>query len=178
MRRSYQALGREREIPFSFSFALRSYPAPHRRVWFRVADCAYGFSFYLTAVSRLHARLLRFRTTRSSVRSLPRLVSSRSRPSPFSSRCSLPFLLLPDVSDGAIVIFGSPGSIISNNTITAINVSRTERRRFGTRLADFSSPSPLPQTVMLGGINMVDYAPYSGSCECPTSFPSTLSRDS
>lgn len=43
-----------------------------------------------------------------------------------------------DATDGAIVVFGAPGSIIEGNTIVA--QTRT----------------------LLGGINMVDYAPYSG----------------
>jgi parallel beta-helix repeat protein len=44
-----------------------------------------------------------------------------------------------DATDGGIVIFGAPGSTISGNTITA-----TSR-------------------VLLGGINLVDYAPTSGN---------------
>jgi len=44
-----------------------------------------------------------------------------------------------DATDGAIVVFGAPGSIVSNNTIIADN------------------------QTLLGGINMVDYAPVSGN---------------
>jgi parallel beta-helix repeat protein len=46
--------------------------------------------------------------------------------------------LITDATDGGIVIFGAPGSLVSNNTIRA--VSRT----------------------LLGGINMVDYGPFAG----------------
>ena len=46
--------------------------------------------------------------------------------------------VITDATDGAIVIFGAPGSLISANTIRA--VSRT----------------------LLGGINMVDYNPFDG----------------
>ncbi|MDP3051991.1 MAG: DUF4214 domain-containing protein [bacterium] len=45
---------------------------------------------------------------------------------------------ITDATDGAIVIFGSPGSLISGNTIKAL--TRT----------------------LFGGINMVDYAPFDG----------------
>ncbi|ORY78843.1 hypothetical protein BCR35DRAFT_304837, partial [Leucosporidium creatinivorum] len=48
---------------------------------------------------------------------------------------------ITDTTDGGIVIFGAPGSTISNNVITA----KTRRA--------------------LGGINMVDWSPYSGSFE-------------
>src|SRR5262249_4804660 len=44
-----------------------------------------------------------------------------------------------DATDGAIVVFGAPGSIIANNTIIAEN------------------------RTLLGGINMVDFAPVSGN---------------
>lgn len=44
-----------------------------------------------------------------------------------------------DATDGGIVVFGAPGSTISNNTITAL--TQTE----------------------LGGINMVDYSPMNGN---------------
>jgi parallel beta-helix repeat protein len=47
--------------------------------------------------------------------------------------------VITDSTDGGIVVFGSPGSRISNNTISA-----TDR-------------------VMLGGINMVDYLPWDGN---------------
>jgi F5/8 type C domain/Abnormal spindle-like microcephaly-assoc'd, ASPM-SPD-2-Hydin len=44
-----------------------------------------------------------------------------------------------DATDGAIVVFGAPGSTIQNNTIIAKN------------------------QLLLGGINMVDYAPMNGN---------------
>jgi parallel beta-helix repeat protein len=47
--------------------------------------------------------------------------------------------LIVDATDGGIVIFGAPGSIIEGNTI------RAETR------------------TLLGGINMVDYNPYDGN---------------
>ncbi len=47
--------------------------------------------------------------------------------------------LIVDATDGGIVIFGAPGSIIEGNTI------RAETR------------------TLLGGINMVDYNPYNGN---------------
>ncbi|KAL7409862.1 hypothetical protein BDY24DRAFT_436776 [Mrakia frigida] len=46
-----------------------------------------------------------------------------------------------DATDGAIVIFGSPGSDVSGNIISSVN------------------------KVLLGGINMVDYAPWAGDCK-------------
>ncbi|KAL7415927.1 hypothetical protein BDY24DRAFT_250365 [Mrakia frigida] len=79
-----------------------------------------------------------------------------------------------DASDGAIVVFGAPGTIITNNTITANTVRLFERTRTATRRADLRLAALPPQIVMLGGINMVDYAPYSGSCESlksPSHFP-------
>ncbi|HKX31896.1 MAG TPA: hypothetical protein VJ302_29690 [Blastocatellia bacterium] len=54
---------------------------------------------------------------------------------------------ITDATDGAIVVFGAPGSTISNNTIKA-------RRR-----------------ALLGGINMVDYGPYDGD------YSGTVVRD-
>ena len=47
--------------------------------------------------------------------------------------------VITDATDGAIVVFGAPGSIVSNNTIIAL--TRT----------------------LLGGINMVDYHPTNGN---------------
>ena len=47
--------------------------------------------------------------------------------------------LVVDATDGAIVVFGAPGSIVANNTI----IAETQ--------------------TLLGGINMVDYAPVSGN---------------
>ncbi|MEA2599825.1 MAG: hypothetical protein QOF89_817 [Acidobacteriota bacterium] len=47
--------------------------------------------------------------------------------------------LIQDATDGAIVIFGAPGSLVQNNTIVAAS------------------------RQLLGGINMVDYAPVNGN---------------
>ncbi|BGP47406.1 hypothetical protein JCM10450v2_003258 [Rhodotorula kratochvilovae] len=58
-----------------------------------------------------------------------------------------------DATDGGIVIFGAPGSQISGNTILA-----RERRP-------------------LGGINLVDWAPYSGSFEGTVVEGNTLYAD-
>ncbi len=55
--------------------------------------------------------------------------------------------LIVDATDGGIVVFGAPGSIIEGNTI------RAETR------------------TLLGGINMVDYHPYNGS------YVGTIVRD-
>ena len=46
---------------------------------------------------------------------------------------------ITDATDGAIVVFGAPGSVIQNNTIVAAT------------------------QTLLGGINMVDYAPTNGN---------------
>jgi len=47
--------------------------------------------------------------------------------------------VVTDATDGAIVVFGAPGSIVANNTILAAT------------------------QTLLGGINMVDYAPVHGN---------------
>lgn len=47
--------------------------------------------------------------------------------------------VVTDATDGAIVVFGAPGSVIANNTVIAAN------------------------RTLLGGINMVDYAPVHGN---------------
>src|SRR6185436_14760515 len=47
--------------------------------------------------------------------------------------------VIQDATDGAIVIFGAPGSTVQNNTIVAVN------------------------RQLLGGINLVDYAPVNGN---------------
>ncbi len=47
--------------------------------------------------------------------------------------------IITDATDGGIVIFGAPGSTIQNNTVRSLS------------------------RVLLGGINMVDYSPYSGN---------------
>ena len=55
--------------------------------------------------------------------------------------------VITDATDGGIVVFGAPGSVIEGNTI------RAETR------------------TLLGGINMVDYDPYAGS------YAGTIVRD-
>jgi hypothetical protein len=47
--------------------------------------------------------------------------------------------VVTDATDGAIVVFGAPGSLVANNTIIAMT------------------------QTLLGGINMVDYAPVRGN---------------
>ncbi|GJN89122.1 hypothetical protein Rhopal_002096-T1 [Rhodotorula paludigena] len=49
--------------------------------------------------------------------------------------------LITDVTDGGIVIFGAPGSLVQGNTINSVS------------------------RQLLGGINMVDWSPFSGSFE-------------
>ncbi|KAM0755359.1 hypothetical protein T439DRAFT_375738 [Meredithblackwellia eburnea MCA 4105] len=49
--------------------------------------------------------------------------------------------IITDATDGAIVVFGAPGSTITGNTVQAVN------------------------RQLLGGINMVDWSPFSGSFE-------------
>lgn len=70
--------------------------------------------------------------------SFPPPPTSRSRPPP-----SYP--ILTDITDGGIVIFSAPGSLISGNTITAINVSPQEKkmnRRVELSVSPFF-PSPV-----------------------------------
>jgi parallel beta-helix repeat protein len=55
--------------------------------------------------------------------------------------------VIVDATDGGIVVFGAPGSLIESNTI------RAETR------------------ILLGGINLVDYAPYAGN------YTGTIVRD-
>ena len=47
--------------------------------------------------------------------------------------------VITDATDGGIVVFGAPGSLVKNNTIHAVH------------------------QVLLGGINMVDFAPLNGN---------------
>ncbi|KAK4704505.1 hypothetical protein P7C70_g1699, partial [Phenoliferia sp. Uapishka_3] len=49
--------------------------------------------------------------------------------------------VVTDATDGAIVLFGAPGTLVSGNTIQSVN------------------------RQLLGGVNMVDWAPFSGSFE-------------
>lgn len=45
---------------------------------------------------------------------------------------------ITDATDGGIVLFGTPGVLVNNNTVISVN------------------------RQLLGGINMVDYSPWSG----------------
>ena len=63
--------------------------------------------------------------------------------------------MIQGATDGGIVIFGSPGSQIYNNTIWIVNVSINS----SMNRASFSVSS---QQTLLGGINMVDYDPFEG----------------
>lgn len=63
--------------------------------------------------------------------------------------------VVTDPTDGGIVLFGSPGSLVEDNTIQVIKVSFTLLCRF---LRDL-----LPgQSTALGGINLVDVVPWGG----------------
>ena len=60
-------------------------------------------------------------------------------------------------TDGGIVLFGSPGTLVENNTIWVVNVSH-----------DFNNPIFMgalssDQNTLLGGINMVDVVPWGGN---------------
>ncbi len=69
-----------------------------------------------------------------------------------------------DPTDGGIVIFGSPRTLVENNIIQVKNVSRTFLHRFTGAL----SPG---QLIALGGINMVDVQPWGGN------YAGTVVRD-
>jgi parallel beta-helix repeat protein len=73
--------------------------------------------------------------------------------------------MIQGATDGGIVIFGSPGSQIYNNTIWVLNVCCVFTDSWFQELT-----SILKQTL-LGGINMVDYDPWSGD------FTGTVVRD-
>nr|WP_269810936.1 right-handed parallel beta-helix repeat-containing protein [Kineosporia rhizophila] len=60
---------------------------------------------------------------------------------------------ITDATDGAIVVFGAPGSTVSNNTIIAQN------------------------RTLLGGINMVDYGPMDGNYEGTVVSDNTVRAD-
>ncbi len=60
-----------------------------------------------------------------------------------------------DPTDGGIVLFGSPGTVVENNVIRVIKVRYT----FVRHLAGDLSPG---QSTALGGINMVDVKPWGG----------------
>lgn len=59
-------------------------------------------------------------------------------------------------TDGGIVIFGSPGTQVYNNTIWILNVSIPFVIFFVRQL------NPFFQATLLGGINLVDYEPWLG----------------
>jgi hypothetical protein len=61
-----------------------------------------------------------------------------------------------DPTDGGIVLFGSPDTLVENNIIQVIKVSFTLLCRF---LRDL----PPGQSTALGGINMVDVVPWGGN---------------
>ena len=60
--------------------------------------------------------------------------------------------MVQDPTDGGIVIFGSPGTQVYNNTIWILNVSFASESR---QVPDLN----FLQATLLGGINMVDYEP-------------------
>ena len=59
--------------------------------------------------------------------------------------------------DGGIVLFGSPGTLVENNTIWVETVRLSYMNRRLSRLTDRY------QMTLLGGINMVDYDPWNGN---------------
>jgi hypothetical protein len=61
-----------------------------------------------------------------------------------------------DPTDGGIVLFGSPGTLVENNIIRAVKVRSTLLRT----LPRDSTPG---QSTLLGGINMVDVVPWGGN---------------
>lgn len=64
--------------------------------------------------------------------------------------------LVTGTTDGGIVLFGSPGTMVVNNTTQAVIVRSTLLRRFRGDL-------PPDQNTLLGGINMVDVIPWGGN---------------
>lgn len=73
--------------------------------------------------------------------------------------------MIEGATDGGIVVFGSPGTQIHDNTIWILNVFF-----FSVFLAICISFSLIQQTL-LGGINMVDYDPFDGD------YSGTVVRD-
>jgi parallel beta-helix repeat protein len=58
-------------------------------------------------------------------------------------------------TDGGIVLFGSPGTLVENNTIWVVNV--------GYHFFFLFSCLLYVQKTLLGGINMVDVEPWGGN---------------
>lgn len=63
--------------------------------------------------------------------------------------------LIENPTDGGIVLFGSPGTRVENNTIWVVNVRMCKYTRRGV-LTCF-------QNTLIGGINMVDFSPWGGN---------------
>lgn len=59
-------------------------------------------------------------------------------------------------TDGGIVLFGAPGTLVMNNTIWVENVRCILLHRFLRGL-------PFGQNTLLGGINLVDVVPWGGN---------------
>ena len=64
-----------------------------------------------------------------------------------------------DATDGGVVLFGSPGTLVEYNTIRVINVRYTPVHYFAGDLSPVLSSG---QSTLLGGINMVDFLPWNG----------------
>jgi hypothetical protein len=64
-----------------------------------------------------------------------------------------------DATDGGVVLFGSPGTLVEYNTIRVINVRYTPVHHFAGDLSPVLSSG---QSTLLGGINMVDFLPWNG----------------
>jgi hypothetical protein len=64
-----------------------------------------------------------------------------------------------DATDGGVVLFGSPGTIVEYNTIRVISVRYTSVHHFAGDLSPVLSSG---QSTLLGGINMVDFLPWDG----------------
>lgn len=62
--------------------------------------------------------------------------------------------MIKNPTDGGIVLFGSPGTLVENNTIWILNVSHARVSFFVTLT--------ISQNTLLGGINMVDVLPFGG----------------
>jgi len=63
--------------------------------------------------------------------------------------------MINNPTDGGIVLFGAPGTRVENNTIWVETVSPK-------MFIPFWLPDPEIQNTLLGGINMVDVAPWNG----------------
>lgn len=64
--------------------------------------------------------------------------------------------MIQGATDGGIVIFGSPGTQVFNNTIWVLNV------RFFIPTWSLAADCLFLKQTLLGGINMVDYDPWKG----------------